>query len=165
MYFWVTHTWKWRMVGPRKLSSSHLRVVCKGSSQTLRRHQSTLLLQTTIVKVSWIWCVYRPPFQSNCSEHRNYIFLGRNGKTKINTCVPICTVLCCLQKLWKNGSWFLISRVRELHVPPLVRVIGEFTCVCRFIPFIFAIFDARPSGTNIKKKSEVENGSGEKGRF
>lgn len=131
----------------------------QGKFTNVRRHQSTLLLQTTIVKVSWIWCVYQPPFQINCSEHRSYIFLGRNGKTKINT------VFCCLQKLWKNGSWFLISRVRELHVLPLIRVIGEFPCVCWFIPFIFAIFDARSSGTNIKKKSEVENGSGEKGKF
>lgn len=142
------------MVCQWKLSPSNVSVVWKGKfTKVLGQYHSPLLLQITIIKVSWSLCVYQPPFQNNWSECSSHIFPRINGKTEINTSVLICTVLSCLHKLWKMGAEFLVSRVRKLHIHSNKSNLGISLCLSICVPFRLTICDTKFSSPIINNNN------------
>lgn len=139
------------MVCLYKWSPSNVSVVWKGKFTKVlgRHHPPTLLSWITMIKVLEFCVLIDPLFRITALS---YVFLGSNSKTKINTSVPICTVLCCLHKLWKMGTEFLVPRVRELHIHTLIRWIWEFPRVCQFVPLDLPSVITNSLALSLKKK-------------
>lgn len=154
------------MVCRYKWSPSNVSVVWKGKFTKVFGwpHPPILRLRVTMIKVLEFCVLIDPLFRVTALS---YVFLGSNSKTKINTSVSICTVLCCLHKLWKMGTEFLVSRVRELHIHTLIRWIWEFPRVCQFVPVDLPSVITNSLTLSLKKEKKLRwrRGSGEKGRF